>query len=106
MAWRFSINPSELITLLDKDECDNPACHRSDDYAVDHDHRCCPGNYSCGNCIRGVLCRGCNTALGGINDQIDKLAGLTHYVSKNEFLEFEKYEPAYKESTKHKGRYK
>lgn len=27
---------------------------------VDHDHACCPGNYSCGRCIRGLLCHGCN----------------------------------------------
>lgn len=23
---------------------------------VDHDHACCPGERSCGACIRGVLC--------------------------------------------------
>jgi len=31
---------------------------------VDHDHACCPGQMSCGKCIRGVVCNKCNTAIG------------------------------------------
>lgn len=32
--------------------------------AVDHDHDCCPGEKTCGKCIRGLLCHKCNRALG------------------------------------------
>lgn len=36
--------------------------------AVDHDHRCCPGKKSCGKCLRGLLCDGCNLTLGRVRD--------------------------------------
>ena len=36
--------------------------------AVDHNHSCCPGNQSCGKCIRGLLCSTCNQLLGFARD--------------------------------------
>lgn len=33
-------------------------------FHVDHDHKCCPGKTSCGECIRDLLCVYCNTTVG------------------------------------------
>jgi hypothetical protein len=36
--------------------------------AVDHDRGCCPGEKSCGKCIRDLLCGGCNNGSGLADD--------------------------------------
>lgn len=40
-------------------------------FAIDHDHACCPqAEYTCGKCVRGIVCRRCNVALGLIEDEV------------------------------------
>lgn len=41
-----------------------PICESSSIKHVDHDHSCCSGDKTCGKCIRGILCHGCNIKLG------------------------------------------
>ncbi len=33
-------------------------------WSTDHDHGCCPGKNTCGQCVRGILCHRCNVHLG------------------------------------------
>ena len=39
---------------------------------VDHDHSCCAGRNSCGECVRGFLCFPCNNRLGKMDDSLDR----------------------------------
>lgn len=48
--------------------------------AVDHDHLCCPGPKSCGACVRGALCKGCNTGLGMFKDNPEFLQNAITYL--------------------------
>jgi Recombination endonuclease VII len=36
-------------------------------FSVDHDHACCPGQVTCGKCIRGLICERCNKAMGFVD---------------------------------------
>jgi hypothetical protein len=47
---------------------------------VDHDHSCCPGRNSCGNCIRGLLCSRCSLTLGAFHDDIELLRSAIIYL--------------------------
>lgn len=50
-------------------------------HAVDHDHACCPGGRSCGQCVRGILCRKCNVAIGYLNDDPALAQALADYLN-------------------------
>lgn len=63
-------------------------------FAVDHDHDCCPGEVTCGDCIRGLLCSACNTAAGLLKENSNIAWRLSRYIedaknkirSTNEYL--------------------
>jgi hypothetical protein len=50
--------------------------------AVDHNHDCCPGTKTCGNCIRGLLCSSCNSFLGRVSDNAKPLIEYLNRYSK------------------------
>lgn len=48
---------------------------------VDHDHDCCPGAHSCGQCVRGLLCDCCNTAAGMVRNDPRTAEALARYLA-------------------------
>ena len=51
--------------------------------SVDHDHACCPGGKSCGECVRSLLCNRCNIWLGGVGDDIALMETAINYLKKH-----------------------
>lgn len=61
----YSLSTEELVYLLGQ-PCS--ICGSRDRISIDHDHSCCPGPQSCGECVRGPLCGNCNLGLGSFRD--------------------------------------
>lgn len=68
---------SEMLSLYDG-MC--WSCKDRQASAIDHDHSCCAGSFGCDRCVRGLLCVGCNTALGGVGDSVARLENLVDYL--------------------------
>lgn len=49
---------------------------------VDHDHDCCASEYSCGRCVRGLLCARCNTAAGMVLNSPQTAQALAGYLDR------------------------
>jgi hypothetical protein len=81
---KYGLSAAAFQDLLDKQggccaicRTDNPG---SKFWAVDHDHACCQGQRSCGNCVRGILCGPCNLGLGAFRDDTEKLRRAVEYL--------------------------
>lgn len=53
-------------------------------FEIDHDHRCCPRKYSCGRCIRGLLCSSCNAFIQNRDDPV-MLRAAADYLTRAAF---------------------
>lgn len=64
--------------------CKEP-CPTGHNLSVDHDHNCCPGKMSCGECVRGLLCNRCNPMLGYAQDSMDRLEAARKYLEGHKY---------------------
>jgi hypothetical protein len=58
----------------------SPEGERYGTLSVDHDRKCCPGDKSCGKCIRGLLCNDDNISAGRMKDSSARLRSLADYL--------------------------
>lgn len=88
-AWlgtlkKFNLTEDQYNEMFEKQLGLCLICHKPETgetrLAVDHDHGCCDGNYSCGNCVRGLLCKRCNMAIGLLGDDPDTIMNAALYV--------------------------
>lgn len=50
---------------------------------IDHNHACCPRRgYSCGQCVRSLLCGACNTAIGLLRDDPGRADRAAEYLRR------------------------
>jgi Recombination endonuclease VII len=82
----YNISIDEYNRLFTKQRCECAICQESiktnRNFAIDHNHKCCPGKKSCGKCIRGLLCNRCNTILGLGDDSILLFQSIIAYLER------------------------
>lgn len=81
----ITLEEKEALLAAQGGVCDScrEAVPKGHGWTTDHDHACCPGDRSCGKCIRAILCTNCNLALGHVNDSIEKLENLIEYTRRH-----------------------
>lgn len=82
-VWKYGVTLEQLVALYANGSCQ--ICGSSERLHIDHDHDCCPSLHEskgrgCGKCIRGLLCQGCNMALGSAKDNPQTLRALADYL--------------------------
>lgn len=65
LKWKHGISLEEYNILFQKQNfscaiCKSKTAGGKGMFHVDHNHKCCNGEKSCGKCTRGLLCTTCN----------------------------------------------
>lgn len=78
----YSVTPERVAQMLADQDGKCAICEKdiSESYYVDHDHACCPGRKSCGQCVRKLLCSLCNTGIGYLQDDAALLMKAAEYL--------------------------
>lgn len=72
---KYGLTVEGIVELAAVQQCENPGCTETVRLHIDHDHET--------GIVRGVLCNGCNTALGMLKEDGARIAGLSEYLSTN-----------------------
>jgi hypothetical protein len=85
---RHGMSPHEVDAMLRAQGHRCAICGTRDpgdvSWNLDHDHRHHPGTFGCSLCVRGALCRSCNTLLGNAKDSIAVLRSAIAYLERFE----------------------
>lgn len=104
VCWRMSLNPEDYLKAISSMKCS--VCAREETkLSLDHDHKCCPGNYSCGDCLRGVVCAKCNSLIGAYEGMMSQSPTIPDYCKQPPTVKREPYRPSGRDE-KHPGRNK
>jgi hypothetical protein len=86
VQYRYGMTAKQLDQKLAEQGNRCAICKAPDllagDWVVDHNHKCCPGQMSCGKCVRAILCRQCNAGIGMFNDSPEAIEAAAKYLRK------------------------
>jgi hypothetical protein len=81
---RYKITQAQYNQKLEDQGGVCTICNRSPNevgiLVQDHDHSCCPGEISCGNCLRDLICSYDNRGLGLFQDDVVRMRAAAEYI--------------------------
>lgn len=85
VARNHGLTPERYLSIISRGcWCCGTSGTEKNKLSIDHDHRCCPGTFSCGKCIRGCLCRSCNQGIGMLGDCVAGVQRALEYLAAHE----------------------
>lgn len=82
LRTRYHLSVEKYNTMIAEQLGCCAICGKSEELFIDHNHSCCPGEITCGKCVRALLCRNCNAGIGYFEDEIEKLESAILYLKK------------------------
>ncbi len=86
MKEKYGLTPEAFAAKLEAQGGHCPFCPPGEVpklWDIDHDHRCCPGPWSCGRCLRDILCHRHNQGLGFWDDDPAQLRAAADYIERH-----------------------
>lgn len=84
LSYAYKWTLAEVLALFERQDSACAVCLRTSSsgmaWNVDHARTCCPGDKSCGGCVRAVLCHLCNKAMGLFRDDPELLRAASAYL--------------------------
>lgn len=80
----FKLSEEQFVNLINDQDNLCAVCRINIPTQIDHDHSCCLKIPTCGNCIRGVVCKRCNILLGYLETDKNILQLALIYLYKKE----------------------
>ena len=82
----YKMTPEQFNEILARQGGHCYFCPRGPDQfqmVVEHDHRCCPGgrHTTCGKCVRAIVCKRCNSRIGWIEGDWDRIVEYVNMVT-------------------------
>lgn len=77
---RHKLTENQFNVMLSKYNGLCWSCKKREATCIDHDHKHCSGTKGCPECVRGLLCHWCNSALGHVEDSVENLQSLIAYL--------------------------
>ena len=84
---RYGLSQPQYLELWQKQGGLCAVCRSRPPAVIDHDHTCCDGVETCGNCVRGLLCVRCNLLLGAVADDRNLLSNAAKYLEASSALQ-------------------